>query len=103
MVLLQEEETAKIRRVISERAGPFSILARVPRIRGRCSTGTILSVSQFQGNGRREGLRSAIFSGQTNLLAVGDNATTLVLYLNGAEVERMPIVLTPGEQTTLQP
>ena len=65
--------------------------------------GTVLSVSEFQGNGRREGLRSAIISGQTNLLAVGDNATTLVLYLNGAEVKRMPVVLTPGEQTTLQP
>lgn len=64
--------------------------------------GAPLSLSEFRGNGRRDGFRFEILGGQTNVFAVSDTAVELVLYLEGAEVRREPVDLVPGEQTTLR-
>jgi len=65
--------------------------------------GEVLQLSQFEGNGRRDGSRFPLIDGRTNLLAVGDRAATLVLYRRGKEVQRVPVSLTAGEQPTIRP
>jgi protocatechuate 3,4-dioxygenase beta subunit len=62
----------------------------------------VLIVSEFLGNGRREDHRHPLVEGRSNTLAVGDRATTLVLYRGGAEVRRVPLELTPGSPLSLR-
>jgi hypothetical protein len=63
----------------------------------------VLQLSEFHGNGRRDGYRFALGGGRTNVLAVGDTAATLVLYAEGVEDRRVPLELRPGEQPVLRP
>ena len=65
--------------------------------------GQPLTLSEFNASGRRDGPRFNIEGGRTNFIAVGDSATTLVLFANGKETKRMPVALVPGEQPTFRP
>jgi protocatechuate 3,4-dioxygenase beta subunit len=67
------------------------------------AAGNELVISEFLGSGRRESGRQPLASGRSNMLAVADTGEWLVLYRNGAEVRRLPLVLEPGEPTTIRP
>ncbi len=67
------------------------------------ANGDALQVSEFLGNGRREGIRIDLIDGASNQLAVGDSAATLVLYLGEEEVKRMPLQLDSEAPTTIRP
>jgi hypothetical protein len=66
------------------------------------AAGNPLEISEFRGNGRREAGRQPLTDGRSNPLAVADTATTLVLYSGDREVRRVPLALTPGEQTLVR-
>ena len=59
-------------------------------------------ISEFRGNNREERERHPIVDGRSAMLAVGDGATTLVLYRAGGEVRRTPVRLTPGTPSNLR-
>ena len=65
--------------------------------------GRDLTISEFIGNGRRDGPRAELIDGLSPTLAVGDNARTLVLYKDDVEVDRLEIELHPAEKTMLRP
>ena len=59
--------------------------------------GRPLTINIMMANGRRDGPRLPLDGGQSATMAVPDIGRTLVLYLEGEEVGRMPVQLTPGE------
>ncbi|MEM9382860.1 MAG: sigma-70 family RNA polymerase sigma factor, partial [Planctomycetota bacterium] len=59
--------------------------------------GNPLGLSLMLGNGRRDGPRLPIEDGETGVLTVGDAAATLVLYLEGEEVQRTALQFDDGE------
>jgi RNA polymerase sigma factor (sigma-70 family) len=60
--------------------------------------GTVLVLSEFLGNGRREAERMPIRDGRSNTLGIGDEARTIALFKGGIEVRRAPLQLVPGER-----
>jgi hypothetical protein len=67
------------------------------------AAGERMTISEFLGNGRRDGPRAAIVDGRTTQLGVGDPAATLVLLREGAEVRRVTLSLDPRQETVLRP
>jgi hypothetical protein len=65
--------------------------------------GAELSISEFVGNSRRDSGRQPVLGGRSNPMAAPDDAATLVLYLAGEEVRRVPVHLVPGERVVLRP
>ena len=64
--------------------------------------GTEIEISTFTGSGRREGMRAPIRDGRSDVVAGTDRARSLVLFLGGAEVARLPVTLVPGETTSVR-
>jgi hypothetical protein len=66
-------------------------------------SGRELTLSLFEGRGRRDAPRQAIASGRSAVLGVPDTGRTLVLYRSRVETLRMPVSLDPDELVTLRP
>jgi RNA polymerase sigma-70 factor (ECF subfamily) len=64
--------------------------------------GNELILNIFVGDGRRENERAPIAEGLSHTLAVSDAGRTLVLYLQGKEVGRVPLALEPGEMKEIR-
>jgi hypothetical protein len=62
-----------------------------------------LEISEFVGNGRREGPTHRLVDGRSSVLAVGDRAAWLVLLKQGKTIREVAIRLVPGETTVLKP
>ncbi len=67
------------------------------------AAGVEQTISEYHGNGRRDGPRHPLVEGRTGSLAVTDAATTLVLYRDDVEVRRAPLELVPGEKPVIRP
>ncbi len=65
--------------------------------------GEPLEISEFVGNGRREDTVLPIVEGRSSVLAVGDDAATLVLRKAGEVVREVSVRLVPGETNVLRP
>jgi len=64
--------------------------------------GQVLQLSLMVGNGRRDGGRMNLVDGESGVLTVGDSAATLVLYLDGEEVQRTPLEFDGGDVTVVE-
>jgi hypothetical protein len=62
-----------------------------------------VTLTEFQGGGSFSSDRMRLQEGKSSTLVASDDARTLVLYRNDAEVVRVPIELAPGELTVLRP
>lgn len=60
-------------------------------------TGRELVINVIQAGSRRENETMPLIDGRSETLAVPDTGRTVVLYLRGEEVGRMPVELEPGE------
>ena len=63
--------------------------------------GRALVLNVMMARGRREHQRMPLHEGRSDTLAVSDTGRTLVLFLEGEEIGRMPISLAQGEVTTI--
>ncbi|MCI0588382.1 MAG: sigma-70 family RNA polymerase sigma factor [Planctomycetes bacterium] len=64
--------------------------------------GKALTINIFYGNSRQENDRAPIVEGRSHTMAVTDAGRTLVLHLEGKEVNRVPLDLTPGKLKELR-
>jgi hypothetical protein len=64
---------------------------------------TRVTLTEFQGGGSFSSDRMRLQEGKSSTLVASDDARTLVLYRDDAEVVRVPIELAPGELTVLRP
>ena len=64
--------------------------------------GAALVINIFYGNSRRENERAPILEGRSQTMAVTDAGRTLVLLLQGKEVNRVPLDLLPGKLKELR-
>lgn len=66
-------------------------------------SGRELVLSLFEGQGRREQQRHPLSGGRSTVLGVPDTGRTLVLFRDGAEVARMPLILDPETTVVVRP
>lgn len=99
--------------VTAERRCPFQVELALPTEADELcvldASGEALIISEFRGSSRRENDRHPIVEGvegvegRSSTLAVGDRATTLVLYRGGAEVRRVSLHLETGTPARVRP
>ena len=67
------------------------------------SNGDEIIINVFQASSRYSVRRIPVTGELSEVMAVTDDSETLVLFLAGEEVLRLPLSLTPGEVTTIRP